>query len=331
MGPFYNTIKSISSGTAGTGAFTPSTASAGYLAWSTVPAGWIGMVRFEDGAAWELQYCYWSGTTLSRSATKQFVQGSAGSALTLTSAATAELVANGLALKGAGFVPEAKWSPIPSAITFTNFGMGALSTVGTLTAVNLTGGGSPQGATPQVTSNSLTSANAQAGFYTLTALGGPSTTAGRGGYVYSCRFGTSAFPATGRMFNGMTDVTFVANTGEPSALVANYAVCARDSSDTNMQFLMNSNVSTGTKIDTGIPFVSSSFFELYIWNLPGSLTTYFLLIEQVSGGIFYSSSSNDAPASSAQLKPQMIAGLSATTGVAFSLQFAGMSVLPGTF
>lgn len=331
-GPFYNAIKSISSGTPTSTAFTPSTASAGFLAWSTVPTGWWGMVRFEDGSAWELQYGFWNGTTISRSATAQFVSSSTGSALTLTSAATATLVCNGLGIDAKGYVPRAFVAPIPGTTTFSTFGMPALSTVGTLGSVTVSSGGTnAASATPKVRSTSATTANAQASFSSTTTLAGVSASAGAGGYLFSCRFGTSAFPATGRMFIGMTGTTFVANTGEPSAFTASYAVCGRDSTDTNMQFLMNSNVGAGTKIDTGIPFSFNDFFELYIWALPGSLTTYFLLVDQVSGAIFYSSSSADAPANTAGLMPQMICGLSATTGVAFALEFAGMSVHTGLF
>lgn len=149
--------------------------------------------------------------------------------------------------------------------------------------------------------------------------------------MYSARFGTNAFPATGRMFIGMTGTTFIANTGEPSAFAASFAVCGRDSTDTNMQFMMNNGGVTATKIDTGIPFSFSDFFELYIWNLPGSLTTYFLLIDQVSGAIFYRSSATTPPAATAGLMMQMIAGLSATTGVAFGLEFAGIRLQTGLF
>jgi hypothetical protein len=89
--PFYFAIKGTTSGTPGSGAFTPSAAASGYRAWSNVPTGWMGLVRFEDGSAWELGYSYWNGTTLSRGTNQRF-DSSTGSALSLTSSATAAMV-----------------------------------------------------------------------------------------------------------------------------------------------------------------------------------------------------------------------------------------------
>src|SRR4051812_31933390 len=89
--PFFLAVKGNTSGTPGTGAFTPNTAQAGYRAWSTVPTGWIGLVRYEDGTAWELTYSYWNGTTLSRAST-QMVASSTGSQLSLSSSGLAGLV-----------------------------------------------------------------------------------------------------------------------------------------------------------------------------------------------------------------------------------------------
>jgi hypothetical protein len=87
----HGAIKGTTSGTPGTGAFTPNAAASGARAWSNVAAGWIGVVRFDDGSAWELAYSYWNGTTLSRSSAG-FIDSSTGSQLSLTSAATAALV-----------------------------------------------------------------------------------------------------------------------------------------------------------------------------------------------------------------------------------------------
>jgi hypothetical protein len=60
--PFYNCIKGATSGAPGTGAFTPNAAASGFRAWSLVPTGWIGLVRYEDGTSWELTYSYWNGS-----------------------------------------------------------------------------------------------------------------------------------------------------------------------------------------------------------------------------------------------------------------------------
>jgi hypothetical protein len=133
-GPFYNAVKGTTAGTPGTGAFTPNAASASYRAWSTVPTGWWGLVRFEDGSSWELSYCYWNGTTLSRSAAQE-VDSSSGSLLTLTSAATAALVNDGARVSPSLNVPVRGSFPIPGSATApTALGLAAVTVTGTAAA-----------------------------------------------------------------------------------------------------------------------------------------------------------------------------------------------------
>lgn len=324
-GPFYNNIKGITAGAAGTGAYTPSAAGTGALAWSTVPAGWSGMVRFDDVATWELQYSYWNGTTLSRSATggalNQFVSSSSGSGLTLTSAATAEMVADGSEIAPHLAVPTRVWAGvINNAATAGYLGMITPTATGTASAAALatTNALTEQVRTPYA---SATTANAQAGLTEANPLFVVNTTSGRGGGEMVFRFGCSALPTSPRVFMGMTSATFVANTGEPSAFTANYAVLAKDSTDTNLQFLCNSNVSGGTKIDTGIPLVTNGLYECTIWFDPGSNTFKMLLIRLDTGAIYYGSTSTDVPANGSLLLPQVMCGLSSTTGTAIVLNF----------
>lgn len=325
--PFHNNIKSTSSGTAGTGAFTPSTAAADALAWSTVPTGWIGLVRYDDGTSWELRYGYWNGTTISRPA-NGFVSSSSGSGLSLTSAATAALVPDGFRLAHIAPGPWRTVRPIPASTGVTADGFPAGTTTGT-------GAGSALAATdilreqPRLQITSATTANAQAGYSHTAICGISSSTAGRGGWRFICRFGSTGLPTGPRLFVGMTATTFVGVTSEPSALTANYAVFAKDSSDTNIQLLVNSNASTGTKTDTGIPLATGDLYEAMIWTLPGSLTVYALLIRYGTGDIFYTSTATDVPVTGSLLFPQCLSGLSATTGTAFILQFGGYSVYSG--
>lgn len=328
-GPFYNNIKGTASGTPGTGAFTPSAAASGALAWSTVPTGWVGLVRFEDGSSWELQYSYWNGTTLSRSATAQFVSSSSGSALTLTSAATAEMVADGNEIAPHLAVPFGGWVPNLTGTGTAAFGLG----------VTLTATGTPAAAAlattnylteqPRVTISSATTANAQAGYSASTILGVVNSTAGRGGYEFVARFGASTIPTGNRIFVGMTATTFVGQTIEPSAFTANYAAFAKDSTDTNIQLLTNSNASGGTKIDTGIPLAANGWYEGAIWTEPGSTTVKALLIRLDTGAIYYATTSTDVPATGSLLLPNCIMGLSATTGTAVAVEFGRMLIRTG--
>jgi len=128
----------------------------------------------------------------------------------------------------------------------------------------------------------------------------------------------------------MTNTTFIGQTVEPSSFTANYAVFALDSTDTNIQLLVNSNASGGTKTDTGIPLVANGWYEATIWAEPGSLTIYALLIRRDTGAIFYTSTSTDTPANGAMMFPQCVGGLNGTnTGTAFVLQFGGYRVRTG--
>lgn len=322
-GPFYNNIKGITAGAAGTGAYTPSAAATGALAWSTVPTGWVGLVLYEDGATWELQYSYWNGTTLSRSATAQFVSSSSGSALTLTSAATAALVVDGSEIAPHLAVPTRGWFAAPDPVT-SLLGLGMTNPAVTGTASN-----AALATTNALTEQlkllitSATTANAQSGasISTLTGVFPVNTTAGRGGGEMCFRFGCSALPTGPRVFMGMTASTFVGNVAEPSAFTANYAVLGKDSTDTNLQFLCNSNVGSGTKIDTGIALVATGYYECTIWFNPGSNTFGMLLIRLDTGAIYYGSTSTDAPANGALLAPEILCGLSSTTGTAIVLNF----------
>ena len=329
-GPFHNAIKGTTASAPGTGAFTPNAASAGYLAWSTIGAAWWGLVRFEEAATWETIYSYWNGTTLSRSATQR-VDGSSGSLLTLTAAATATLVEDGAAISphlGTGLVRG--YIGIPAAATApTPLGLAAVTVTGTAGTATIA---TTNFLTEQArsTTASLTTANAQAG-YSSGIVAVNNTAAGRGGWDMTFRFGASTTLPTGpRLFAGMTGTTFVAQTIEPSAFTAHYAAFAKDSTDTNIQLLTNSNVGTGTKITTGIPLVLNSWYHAQIWMPPGGATVYALLVRLDTGAIFYTFTTTDIPGT-ATMRMNVIGGLSATIGTAFTLDMGAMIARAGAF
>lgn len=324
-GPFYNAIKGTTAGTPGTGAFTPNAASTGFRAWSTVPTGWIGLVRFEDGTAWELSWCYWNGTTLSRGANQRF-DSSTGSLLSLTSSATASMIIDaGETMSHLGGVPVRGAFAAPGGAALISWSLtGGLAQSGTQAAGALA---TTNYLTEQVRSQSTsaTTANAQAtnGQAQLMALG--SATAGRGGWEFAARFGASQLPTGPRAFIGMSGATFVGNTGEPSAFTQHYAVLGKDSTDTNFQFLVNSNAGSGTKIDTGIPWAANGWYEPAMWQEPGSLTTHLLLIRLDTGDIFYTNTATDVP--SGFLMPMVCGGLNGTnTGTAIIMNFGSWFV-----
>jgi hypothetical protein len=314
-GPFYNAIKGTTAGTPGTGAFTPNAASAGFLAWSTVPTGWIGLVRFEDGSAWELQYSYWNGATLSRSATAQFVASSSGSGLTLTSAATAAMVLDANEV-GADFVglPARGWLAAAASTTITSLGHPAPTGSGTAAGATLANTNYLTRQT-RIQYTSATTAGALAGWSGSGSAFMTSNTSGMGGWQFNARFGASQLPTGPRLFVGVSSAAYVAG-ADPSALVGSLAALSKDVADTNLQFLTNSNAGSGTKIDTGIALAANGWYDLTLWSEPGSLTVKILLIRLDTGAIYYGSTSTDVPAADASLFQYCLGALGTATGTA---------------
>lgn len=326
--PFYNAIKGTTAGTPGTGAFTPNTASSGFNAWSTVAAGWIGLVRYEDGSAWELQYSYWNGTTLTRAST-QFVSSSSGLALTLTSAATASLVPDGSEIQPHLINPWRGAVPVIGVAAPTPIGVSAITATGTAagTSIASTNYLTEQ---PRAQLTSATTANAQAAWTSASAIAAASSTAGRGGWEFTARFGCSQLPTGPRVFAGMTNASYVVNSAEPSAYAATYAVLGLDSTDTSFQLLVNNGTGGGTKTSTGIALVANGWYEVSIWSDPGSLTVNMLLIRLDTGAIFYGSTATDTPLTGTLMLPQIVTGLNGTnTGTAIITHMGGMLVRTG--
>lgn len=334
-GPFYNAIKGTTSGTPGTGAFTPNAASTGHLAWSTVPTGWIGLVRFEDGSAWSLEYCYWNGTTLSRASTQvslntSGLMTSSGSHLSLTSAATAAMVADARDMQPHLASISNRWAVplVGGSGTFTVVGFPAMTIVGTGASAGIVN--TFIGNQVRAQSNSATTANAQAGFApsAVSAMVVPSTTAGIGGWEISFRFGAAAIPASPRLMCGVRDQTFSGITTEPGATSARAAFFGKDSTDTNIQCMTDNASGTANKIDTGIPLVANAWYEGTIWQNPGSLTTFFMLIRLDTGAIFNGSTTTKTPPSGVTLIPQFLGGLSSASTL-FSFCLGNVSVRTG--
>lgn len=328
--PFYNAIKGTTAGTPGTGAFTPNAASSGFRAWSTVPTGWIGLVRYEDSSAWELSYSYWNGTTLSRS-TNQRYDSSTGSALSLTSSSTAAMVVDGSEVQSdlAGTPWRGYIGLVNSTTTPTALGLAACTVTGTAAASAL--------ATtnlltfqPRAQSNSATTANAQAGYSAPARVAVTSSTSGIGGFEMTCRFGAIQLPTGPRLWCGLSGTAFVGTTAEPSAATAHYAGFAKDSTDTNIQLLTNSNAGAGTKIDTGIAWAANGWYEATLMSEPGSTTIYGLLIRIDTGEIYYGSTSTDIPATGQTLLMELVAGLNGTnTGTALQLCMGQLGISGG--
>jgi hypothetical protein len=317
--PFYNAIKGTTSGAPGTGAFTPNAASSGFRAWANVPAGWIGLVRFDDGTSWELSFCYWSGTTLSRSAT-QLYDSSSGSAISLTSAATAAMVVDASeVMSHIGGTQWRAWVPVPGTTTIATYNLSAPTGTGTASSATLAAS-SYRAEQNRIQYASATTANAQAGWSNSTVVAVYSTASGRGGFECVARFGAAQLPTGPRLLVGLSTVTFVGSTAEPSALAASVAGFCKDSTDTNVQFFTKDGT-TANKVDTGITLNATDFYEASVWAEPGGGRVYGLLINLATGAIWFGSTTSNLPANGALMLPQLVGGLNGTnTGTAFQLQ-----------
>jgi hypothetical protein len=325
--PAYPAIKGTTSGTPGTGAFTPNAAYSGYRAWSNVPTGWMGLVLFQDGPAWELSYCYWNGTTLSRGTNQRF-DSSTGSVLSLTSAATAALVEDPLET-----APTLLRNDLRAAIS--NLGGTTFSLIGAGTPTAL---GTPAGSTsattnlltmqPRIQFTSATTANAQAGIHHNTGAQYYSTTAGLGGFLAGARFGATQLPTGPRLFVGQATSTYGGSTGEPSALAASIAAFAKDSTDTNIQ-LLTKDGTTANKVDTGIPFATNGWYDARVWAEPGGGRIYGRLFRLDTGDIWYGSTTTNLPADGSLMRMMVIGGLSSTTGTAMIFHTPGFGLRYG--
>jgi hypothetical protein len=331
-GPFINGIASTTASGPGTGAFTPNAAAAGHISWGDTvwgaPTGWIGLVRYDDGSAWELRYGYWNGTTISRP-TNGFVTSSSGSGLSLSAAAIATMVTDGgIANPNLGMSMARGYTGIGGATTTpTTFGLAAATVTGTAGTATIA---TTNFITEQVRSQtaSATTANAQAG-YSTPVCAVNNTTSARGGWQFVCRWGSpTTIPTNGRLFVGVTGTTYVGQTIDPSAFTANYAAFTEDAADTNIQLLVNSNASTGTKTDTGIPLVVNGWYHSQLWQRPGGTRVYGLLIRLDTGDIWFGSTTTDTPGTTTLLG-QAIGGLSATTGTAFTMSIGAIMLRAG--
>lgn len=329
-GPFYNAIKGTTAGTPGTGAFTPNAAATGGLAWSTVPAGWIGLVRFEDGSAWELQYSYWNGTTLSRNANvggtlNQFVASSTGSGLTLTSAATAAMVPDAAEIQpGLGSTRTSGALANLNNNSSTLFGFATVAGQGTVSAVSLS---NTNYMTERVRLRytSSTVANGAAGWSFSQFLANRSTSAGRGGFVYTSQFGFSQLPVGPKVFAGMTSSSWNGS-GEPSAHTANLAVLGVDSTDSNFHLITNDASGAGGKTDTGIALAVDGWYEARVWCDPGGSEVFGRLIRMDTGQIWLGSTTTNLPTSGAMMTAHLQSSLSGTTGTAIIMEIGQVFV-----
>jgi len=311
-------------GTPGTGSATPTTPARGFSRASRLLSAQFGLFLYTDGSAWELSYGYFNGTTITRPA-GGFVASSTGSQLSLTSAATVALVADGwlsldrrecnrgLTYYGAGGAPY-------------EIGVNTGSANGTLAASNLA---STNILTKQARSKftSATTANALGGVSCNT--GGTaghmmrSTTAGTGGFHLYALWGASQLPTGPRLFVGAVDTGY--STADPSTIVANFAGFSKDEADTNIQFLTNDASGSGNKTDTGIAWAANNWYETHVFCAPGATSVQGVICDWGNGVVFYTSTTSNLPVDNANMGLMVRGGLNGTnTGTAIIVEVGAL-------
>jgi hypothetical protein len=313
-------IAATATGAPGTGSFTPTNAQKAMFAMTQLRVGGCYLFRFDDGAAWELRWGFYTGSVITRPA-NGFVASSSGSALTLGANAVASIMSPlGLWQRGMG---ETILSAVPlvSGATPTLSGL-SLTSDGTAAAVSIA---DTNLFTRQIRNQytSATTANAAGG-----AHGGNLLTTRNAGFHFCDRFGHSQLPTAPRLFVGLINQTSVMAV-EPSTRLT-FSAFAKDSTDTNIQFMTNDGSGTATKQDTSIANAINTLYEANIWTDPSGSTVFGLLVDYTNQALWYGSYASNLPAAGTGLAPQYCATLNGTdTGTAAIFHNAGLYVRSG--
>lgn len=311
--PFFDNISGTVTSGPGTAAFTLTGAATGAEAWSTMPSNQIVHYRADEGTTWERGIGLWNGTTL----TRNLEASSSGS---LISFGTGVIVAlDAPADEVQPHVGGGHW-----AMWVAN-GLGSVITsVGIASPVVSGTGAAPTFAT----TNYLTRSNRVE--YTSGAAAGNlggivggtlfthlSSTAFMGGFEVSSRFGFISFASGPRLGVGMAASIW---SGVEPSTVLNAAWFAKDSTDTNIQFMTN-NGTTTTKLDTGMAPVAGAMYEVRIKAAPGAAKVFYQIIRLDTGAIFTGSTVTTLPTVDTKLGPQCQAAVGTTaSALVFAIQ-----------
>lgn len=337
-GPFYNNIKGTTGSAPGTGAFVPNAAASGSTAWSSVPRGWWGLVRFDDGSAWELRYSFWNATQLSRSA-NTLVASSTGSSLTLTASATAALVPDGLNMQQLFGASTRDLRPIIASASGNPFThtFDSIITRGTFTSYSVSASTnrlspmfSVRGATGDANSQALiTTTEPQA--VVMTSYFGQEA-----GYHVIWRVTPHNGSSDRRFFCGIaTSTAPVDATVDPSAVATGLVGFGVDSADTTMQLISKTGGGTTDKANTGFSYSGSAEvpMEIHIWNNSNSTTTHCLYMGYDTGSgardIYYSTAAAPPPANSL-IYPVVYMANGATGGFVPRVDVRGLTFRSGS-
>lgn len=317
--PFFGPVKAtVSAVSGGTGALTPSTASTGYLAFSTVPSNTLLFIRTEEGTAWETAYSLWDGTTL----TRVLADSSTGSLVTFTTAATVAIVPDPNEV--APHLGGGKWAHWAATANSTNdTAIGAPGSVGATGTQAASALANTNYLTMQVRKKetSATTASAVAQFRENTTLVYRSTTAFRGGFDLRMRFGASTLPTNPRAMFGLANGAWSGT--DPNGLLNCAFIGCIEADAGVLKFYTNDGSGNATaQASTGMTLTANAFYEVRIWCAPGASTIYAMLRDLTTGAIWIGSATTDLPASGVSMFWTCGMALNATnTGTAVVLEW----------
>lgn len=303
----------------GSGSFTPTILTRGIARLGQLRVGGCFLFRFDDGADWEVRWGFYTGSVVTRP-TNGFVASSTGSALTLTVNAIATALSPlGLWSRGMG---ETAMSIVPatSTATLVSSGLGTATVTGTAAAGTFAD-------TNQLTRQnktqltSATTASASNEVKPSAACVSRNT-----GYHFCSRLGVTQLPNAPRMWVG-TGGGVISN--EPSAFVDTLGF-GKDSTDTNIQMMVNDNSGTATKQDTSIVLAINTLYEVSVWCDAAGATGYGLLVDYTNQALWYGSAASNLPTIGTFVFARSVVSLNGTdTGTAAIMQFCGMYLRTG--
>lgn len=308
-------------GTPGTGAATPTTPAKGFPMIGRLRVGMCGLFRFDDGSAWELRWGFYNGTTVSRP-TAGFVASSSGSGLTLTSAATVTLIQEAGETARSGGHIIALQGVLGGNVTATGTGAAGTGFFQNATATSTHADTNLLTREPKSAYTSATTANANCGIE-----GANDETSRNTGFDFSCRFGAGQLPTGPRLHVGL-DASNATLAADPSAKT-NLASFAKDSADTNIQFMVNDAAGTATKTDTSIALAIDKLYQADIWCDAAGATVYGLLVNYSDQTLWYGSATSDIPVAGTGLKFHSQAGVASSTGTAYQHRLGALYLRSG--
>ncbi len=134
--------------------------------------------------------------------------------------------------------------------------------------------------------------------------------AGKGGFLYSARFGVSdaAAVAAARMFVGMQASASVIGNVNPSTL-ANIIGVGSDNAETTLRIMHNDGAGAATTIDLGANFpsntLSTDLYELTLYCAPNASSVFYRVERLNTGHVAEGTITTDLPANTTLLSPQI--------------------------